>query len=409
MNFPFYIARRYLFSKKSHHTINIISIISVFGVAVTTMALVCVLSVFNGFQDLVASCFTNFDPQLKVLPAVGKTFSEKDPVISQIRKDKDVSVACGVLEDKALARYGKRQTMVTLMGVEDNFDQCTDIRQILYGNGRFALHADVLRFGIPGISLAMYFNMGTSFQDPLEIYTPRAGSRVNTVNPTESFNQDELNSAGVVFFVKQKKYDQGYILCSLDFAQSMFEKPGRLSALDLKLQPDASVKTVKKRLQKAAGSKFRIADRYEQQEDVFRIMKTEKYMAYLFLTFILLTACFNIVGSLAMLIIDKKRDVRILRDLGANDRTIERIFLLEGRLISLFGALIGIAIGLLLCWLQQQYGIIRLGDRSGTFIVDAYPVSVRLLDVVVIFFTVLLVSFATSWYPVHYLSRKLTA
>lgn len=409
MNFPFYIARRYLFSKKSHHTINIISIISVFGVAVTTMALVCVLSVFNGFQDLVASCFTNFDPQLKVLPARGKTFSQNDPVVKKIRSDESVSVACGVLEDKALARYGKRQAMVTLMGVEDNFDRCTDIHQILYGNGRFALRADVLRFGIPGISLAMYFNMGTSFQDPLEIFTPRGGARVNTVNPSESFNQDELNSAGVVFYVRQKKYDQGYILCALDFAQRMFEKPGQLSALDLKLQPGASAEKTKTRLQRVAGPNFRIADRYEQQEDVFRIMKTEKYMAYLFLTFILLTACFNIVGSIAMLIIDKKRDVRILRDLGADDRTIQRIFLFEGRLISLFGALLGITVGLLLCWLQQQYGIIRLGDRSGTFIVDAYPVSVRALDVVIIFFTVLVASFVTSWYPVRYLSRKLTA
>lgn len=408
MNFPFYIARRYLFSKKSHHAINVISLISVVGVAVTTMALICVLSVFNGFQDLVASCFTNFDPQLKVMPAAGKTFSETDRAIQNIRRDGDVEVACGVLEDKALARYGKRQAMITLKGVEDNFDRCTDIDRILYGTGRFALHADVLDFGIPGIRLAMFFNMGTGFMDPLEIYTPRSGAQVNMMDPTSAFNKDELNSAGVVFSVNQKKYDQNYVITSLRFAQRMFEKNGQLSALELKLKPGADARAVKKRLQHIAGPNFRVADRYEQQEDVFRIMKTEKYMAFLFLTFILLTACFNIVGSLSMLIIDKKKDVRTLRDLGAGDLTIERIFLFEGRLISVFGAVLGLSVGLLLCWLQQHYGLIRLGDSSGTFIVDAYPVSVRMTDVVIIFITVLVVAFVTSWYPVRYLSRKLT-
>lgn len=228
------------------------------------------------------------------------------------------------------------------------------------------------------------------------------------VNPTEGFNQDELNSAGVVFQVNQKKYDQEYLLCDLSFAQRMFEKEGQISALELKLRPDAKVKTVKRRLVKLAGEQFRVADQYEQQEDVFRIMKTEKYMAFIFLVFILLAACFNIVGSLSMLIIDKQNDVRTLRDLGANDRTIEKVFLFEGRMITLFGAFVGIVVGLLLCWLQQTYGLIKLGDKSGTFIVDAYPVSVHATDLILVFVTVLAISWLTSWYPVRYLSRRLT-
>ena len=408
MNFPFYIARRYLFAKKSHHAINIISLISVLGVTVATTALVCTLSVFNGFHDLVASCFTNFDPQLKVMPVKGKTFNANDAAILKIRKDPDVSVACGVLEDHALARFQNKQAMITLMGVEDNFDKCTDIESILYGSGHFALHADVLNYGIPGIRLAMYFNMGTSFTDPIEVYTPRQGAEIDMLNPTSNFNQDELNSAGVVFSVSQKKYDQEYLLSSLAFAQKMFEKPRQLSALELRLTPSASLSTVKTRLQKTAGSKFRVADRYEQQEDVFRIMKMEKYMSYLFLTFILFIACFNIVGSLSMLIIDKRKDIVTLRNLGTNNRTIEKIFLFEGRMISVLGVLLGTGLGLLLCWLQQQYGLLKLGDESGAFIVDAYPVSVHAMDIVLIFFTVIAVSFLTSWYPVHYLSRKLT-
>ncbi len=408
MNFPFYIARRYLFSKKSHHAINVISFISALGVAVTTTALVCVLSVFNGFQELVASCFTSFDPQLKVMPVEGKTFDASAPVIKAIRQDGDVAVASAVLEDKALARYGGQQAMVTLMGVDENYARCTGIDSILYGTGRFVLRADVLNYGVPGIRLAMYFNMGSSFSDPIEIFTPRAGAEVSMVNPTEGFNQDELNSAGVVFQVNQKKYDQEYLLCDLSFAQRMFEKEGQISALELKLCPEAKVKTVKRRLEKLAGEQFRVADQYEQQEDVFRIMKTEKYMAFIFLVFILLAACFNIVGSLSMLIIDKQNDVRTLRDLGANDRAIEKVFLFEGRMITLFGALVGIVVGLFLCWLQQTCGLIKLGDKSGTFIVDAYPVSVHATDLIVVFVTVLAISWLTSWYPVRYLSRRLT-
>lgn len=408
MNFPFYIARRYLFTKKSHHAINIISLISVLGVMIATTALVCTLSVFNGFQDLVASCFTSFDPQLKVMPTKGKTFSANDPAILKIRKDKDVSVACGVLEDNALAQYGKKQSMITLMGAEDNFANCTDINSILYGTGRFALHADVLNYGIPGIRLAMYLNMGTSYSDPLEIFTPRRGAQIDMLDPTSNFNQDDLNSPGVVFSVSQKKYDQGYVLTSLQFAQKMFEKEGQLSSLELKLAPDADLSSVKSRLQQISGNKFKVADRYEQQEDVFRIMKVEKYMSYLFLTFILFIACFNIVGSLSMLIIDKREDVRTLRDLGANNQMIERIFLFEGRMISVVGALLGIGLGLLLCWMQMRFGLLKLGEESGAFIVDAYPVSVRGTDIVLIFFTVIAVSFLTSWYPVRYLSRKLT-
>lgn len=408
MNFPFFVARRYLFARKSHHAINIISLISVLGVMVATAALVCTLSVFNGFQSLVASCYTNFDPEIKVMPVKGKTFSANSPAIRTIRKDKDVKAACGVLEDNALARYAGKQAMITLMGVEDNFADCTDINSILYGTGRFVLHADVLNYGIPGIRLAMFFNMGTSYSDPLQIYTPRRGAKLEMLDPSSNFNQDELNSAGVVFSVSQKKYDQGYVLTSLDFAQKMFDKKGQLSSVELKLQPGVDLQSVKNRLQQSAGPTFKVADRYEQQEDVFRIMKVEKYVSYLFLTFILFIACFNIIGSLSMLIIDKRNDIRTLRDLGASNTTIERVFLFEGRMISVAGAILGIGLGLLLCWMQMNFGLLKLGDESGAFIVDAYPVSVQWTDVVVIFFTVIAVSFVTSWYPVRYLSRKLT-
>ena len=251
--------------------------------------------------------------------------------------------------------------------------------------------------------------MNADYIDPLQIYTPAGGARVNLLSPDESFNMDELNSPGVVFSIGQKKYDQEYILCSLGFAQRMFEKEGQVSSLEIKVRSGISIDEAKRRVQQAVGTNFKVIDRYEQQEDVFRIMKVEKYLAYIFLTFILFIACFNIVGSLSMLIIEKKKDVVTLRNLGATDRQIQSIFLFEGRMISLSGALMGILAGLALCFVQQQYGILKLGDKTGAFIIDAYPVSVNPWDIIIIFVTVVLVSFLVSWYPVRYISKRLTA
>lgn len=408
MSFPFYIARRYLFARKSHSAINVISIVSVLGVAVATLALVCTLSVFNGFHGLVATLFTTFDPEIKIIPAEGKSFATDSPEIAKARTCPYVAVATASFEDHALARYDGREKMITLKGVEDNFAQCTDIQHILYGQGAFKLHADVLEFGIPGIRLASTLGMDAGFINPLEIYTPTQGARIDLTAPEESFNHDELNSAGVVFDVNQKKYDQEYVLCSLQFAQRMFEKDGCASSLEIKLRDDVDAAEAKAALQSILGPSYRVLDRYEQQEDVFRIMKVEKYVAYIFLTFILFIACFNIIGSLSMLIIEKKRDISTLRNLGATDKQIRSIFLFEGRLISLFGAIVGIALGLALCLAQQEFGFLKLGDKDGAFIVNAYPVEVNPLDIAIIFITVVLVSFLVSWYPVHYISKRLT-
>ena len=408
MNFPYYIARRYLFARKSHHAINIVSIVSVLGVAVATMAMVCVLSIFNGFHGLVASLFTAFDPELKIVPVKGKTFTVDESIDRKLKQLTCVEVFSATLEQRALARYDNRQAMITLKGVDDNYARTTDINHILYGPGRFMLHADVMEFGIPGLRLAATLGMDASFIDPLLIYTPAGGARVDLFAPEENFNLDELNSPGVVFSVGQKKYDQEYVLCSLGFAQRMFEKAEQVSAIEIKLRYGTSLSDAKQQIQKIVGKDFRVVDRYEQQEDVFRIMKVEKYIAYIFLTFILFIACFNIVGSLSMLIIEKKRDIATLRNLGATERQIRSIFLLEGRLISLSGAVLGIIAGLSLCIAQQHYGFLKLGDKTGAFIVEAYPVIINPVDLIIIFATVVLVSFIVSWYPVHYISKHLT-
>ena len=407
MNFPFFIARRYLFSKKSTHVINVISSISVIGVAVATMALVIVLSVFNGFHDLVASLFTRFDPQLKVVPVEGKTAPSDDPILTQIRLLPEVDVATETVEDQALAIYQGKQAMVKIKGVEDNFSELSHITDILYGDGTYSLHAANLEYGILGIRLAQTMGIGAQWDGYLKIYAPKKEGQLDLSNPGEGFVADSLNSPGVLFSVRQSKYDKNYIVTSIAFARNLFGQQGMLSDLEIRLKEGSDLNAVKAEMQKIAGTKYKVLDRFEQQEDTFKIMSIEKLMAYIFLTFILVVACFNIIGSLSMLIIDKKNDVVTLRNLGANDKQITRVFLFEGRMIAVIGAVIGIGLGLLLCLLQQQYGFVRLGESEGSFIVDAYPVSVHYTDVAIIFVTVIAVGWLAVWYPVRALSKRL--
>lgn len=407
MNFPFYIAQRYLFSKKKTNVINLISAVSVVGVAVATMALVVTLSVFNGFSDLVATLFTAFDPQLQIAPAEGKTAPADDPLLTQMRRLPEVAVATECVEDQALIVFNGRQAMVTLKGVDDNFDSLTHIRQILYGDGEFCLHAADMCYGIPGIRLAETLGTGLRWTSPLQVYAPRREGQLDMTDPAGGFVTDELYPTGVVFSVMQAKYDLNYMLTSIGFARRLFDQQGMVSSLEIRLKDGSDVGAVKAKMERIAGGKYHVRDRYEQQDDTFKIMKIEKLIAYLFLTFILMVACFNIIGSLSMLIIDKRRDVITLRNLGATDRQITQIFLFEGRMISAIGAVCGIAIGLLLCYVQQEFGIVRLGGTEGSFIVDAYPVSVHPWDIVIVFLTVLLVGFLSVWYPVRYFSKRL--
>lgn len=404
MNFPFFIARRYVFSKKSTNAINVISAISVVGVAVGTMALVIVLSVFNGFHDLVASFFTNFDPQIELVPTQGKTAPADDPVLDQVRQMPQVSVHTDVLEDQGLAVYGDRQQMVTVMGVDDNFTQLTNISDILYGDGEFTLQAANLFYAIPGIRLAQDMGLGARFDGYLKLYAPvRRGQITDIEDPSDGFVVDSLISPGVVFAVNQAKYDRDHVICSIGFARRLFDQDGMLSSLQIRLKPGSDLAAVKKQMREIVGSKYRVLDRFEQQSDTFNIMQIEKVLAYVFLTFILMVACFNIISSLSMLIIDKKADAATLRNLGATDRQIRSIFLFEGRIISAIGAVVGILLGLLLCWLQQEFGLVHMGDSAGSFVVNAYPVSVHYDDVAIVFVTVLLIGWVAAWIP----TRKL--
>ncbi len=407
MNLPFYIAKRYLFSKKKHNAVNVISAVSVCGVALATLALVCTLSVFNGFRDMVAGFFTAFDPELKITVREGKVFDAQLPDVCAIRDWKEVEVFTETLEEGAMVQYKDRQVMAMIKGVADNFEQLTQIDSILHGAGEFILYDEVAEYGIMGIELVSVLGTGIQPIDPLQVYAPKRQARVNMANPSASFNSRYLFSSGVVFVVNQQKYDGQYILTSLDFARELFDYETEVSAVELKLSAGESVAGVKRKLEQHLGPEYIVRDRYEQQEDVFRIMEIEKLISYLFLTFILTIACFNVIGSLSMLIIDKKEDVETLRNLGADDKLICRIFLFEGGLITLSGAIAGIFLGLAMCLVQQQFGLITLGNGHGSFVVDAYPVSVHAGDIFFIFVTVLVVGFCSVWYPVRYLSRRL--
>lgn len=401
----FYIAERYFFSRKRTNIINVISGISVVGVAVATMAMVVVMSVFNGFSDLVATFFTAFDPQLKVVPAAGKTVAADNPKLKAVRELDFVDLTSETVEDQALAIYGDRQAMVKIKGVDDNFEKLTKIDELCYGEGIYELHAADLQYGIVGIRLANTLGMSANWRNFLHIYAPNRTGQLDLMNPMEGFVVDSLLSPGVVFCVQQGKYDKNYILTSLSFARMLFQCDGELSALEVKLKPGTNVSSAKAEIENIVGEEFSVLDRYEQQADTFNIMKIEKLMAYIFLTFILVVACFNIIGSLTMLIIDKKEDAETLRALGARESLIRQIFILEGWMISIAGAIIGVLAGLALCLAQQQFGIVSLGEQSGAFVIDAYPVSVHYGDVALIFFTVIIIGFLSVLYPVRYAVR----
>jgi lipoprotein-releasing system permease protein len=407
VNFPFYIARRYLFSKKKHNAINIISGVSVCGVALATMALVCTLSVFNGFQDMVAGFFTSFDPELKIVIREGKVFDPRESRIQKVRALSEIAVWTETLEENAMVQYKDRQAMAVIKGVDDSFEQLTSIDSLLYGTGKFILHDSLVDYGVLGVELISELGTGIQFVDPLLVYAPKRNVRINMANPSASFNRDYLFSPGAVFVVNQQKYDARYILTSLSFARRLFNYDTEVSAIELKMKPDVNLAAVQSKISRILGDRFIVQNRYEQQADVFRIMEIEKFISYLFLTFILAIACFNVIGSLSMLILDKREDVMTLRNLGADDRLIGRIFLFEGRLISVFGAIGGILLGLLLCFIQQRFGLISLGGGNGNFVVDAYPVSVHVTDVLLVFATVIAVGFLSVWYPVRYFTRRL--
>ncbi|WFE85789.1 ABC transporter permease [Parabacteroides chongii] len=404
MNLPFYIARRYLFSKKSHNAINIISMVCVCGVVVATIAVVCALSVYNGFNDLVAGMFSSFDPELKISPRTGKVFDPTTAEFQKVKQLPDIAWFGEVLQDNALVRYHDRQDIAVIKGVDENFSHLTLIDSILI-DGSFILKDEVADYATLGVGLSAKLGAKPGFASPLEIYVPKRDEKVNLSNPASSFNQ-EYAYIGGVFLINQQVYDEGYMILPISLVRQLLKYDKEVSSIELKLADGVDISSAKKQIKALLGDRFIVQDRYEQQEASFKMMQVEKWMTFLILSFILAIALFNVVGSLSMLMIEKKDDVRTLQNMGADDKLVRRIFLFEGWMISGFGAVIGIVIGLVLCLLQQHFGFIKLGQTAGAFVIDAYPVRVVFTDLLVAFITVAAIGLMAAWYPVHYLGKK---
>ncbi|MDO5572204.1 MAG: ABC transporter permease [Bacteroidales bacterium] len=404
MNLPLALAKRYLISKKSHNAINLISLISVCGVAVITMAMVCTLSVFNGFQNMVASFFSSLDPELRIEAAKGKTFLITDPDIKKIESLAQIDVFTQVLEETVLLKYGDRQLPAIMKSVSNNFNKLTSIDSIIVG-GQFILKDSVVSYAILGIGLSNQLGVKAGFLRPIDVFIPHNKGKVNLLRPEDAFSSGLL-FAGGEFVVNQAKYDDNLFIAPIEFGRSLLGENDIVSAIELKLKPGSNIDKAEKEIQSILGDKFIVLNRMEQQADSFRIMQLEKLFSYIMLVFILLIASFNVIGSLSMLIIDKKQDIVTLKNIGASDTFIRHIFHLEGFLISLSGAVVGLIIGVALCVIQQKFGVIKLGNDVGMFVTDAYPVAVEWKDILWVTLAVSVLGLLAPIYPVRVLSNR---
>jgi ABC-type lipoprotein release transport system permease subunit len=421
LNFPLYIAGRYLLAKKSHNAVNVISLIAVCGIALATAALVCTLSVFNGFTDVVARTFSNFDPELQITPAQGKVFDPDNAEIQKVKALPEIAFTAESLEDNALLKNGDRQKPIVLKGVSKEFEKLANVDSLIV-DGRFLLRGDApdsistaggdtvnewhVDNGVIGAGLAMFIGVRGNFAEPVEVYMPKRDVKVNPANPATAFDRASVYISGV-FALNQAKYDDQMLIVSIDLARELLRYEKEVSSIDIKLKDEAETGNVQKKIKTILGDNYLVKDRFEQQEDLFRMVNVEKWVTFLILGIILIIAAFNVIGALAMLIIEKTEDVRILKNLGAGNKLITRIFLLEGWMINLAGAAGGVIIGLAICLVQQHFGLLKLGSTPEVFVVNAYPVVVQAPDIVLIFVTVCIIGFLSVLYPVNSLRKRL--
>jgi len=401
MNFSAFVARRYLFSKKSHNVINIISLISVFGVATGAMALIIVLSVYNGFDGLIKSVFSTFDPDIKITIKEGKVFDPEADPLDQLKFIDGVAVVCPTLEEMALLEYDDKMNPSVIKGVPPEFESMTGVDTMMV-EGEYKLTDGKRDYAVVGAGVSYFLSIGLNFITPIKVYVPKRTEHVS-MNPSRAFNQMYIYPSGK--FSIQQEIDSKYVLVPIDFARRLLSYPTEVSALELKLKPKADVDEVQSNIEALLGENYVVKNKYQQHEVLFRVMKSEKWAIYMILTFILIVASFNIIGSLAMLIIDKKNDLTTLKSLGLDRERIRKIFLIEGWMISIGGALVGLLLGALVCLAQQYFGLIKLSSM-GTFLVDNMPVKMQFADFVGIFVTVVIIGLVASWYPVKYFTKK---
>jgi len=374
----------------------------VVGLAIGTMGLIIGLSGFNGFDSLIKSLFSSFDPDLKITIAEGKYFPADDPKFKEIKQMPDVAFFTEVVEDNALLRFNNREVIATVKGVSNDFKMMTGLDTMIV-DGEFKLTEGQINYAVLGQGVAYYLSIGLKFTDPIDIYVPQKGRR-SGLTLEGSFNHGHIYPSGI--FAVQQELDNKYIIVPIDFANELFETSGKISAIELKLKNGVSVNQVQKLISAKLGSQFIVKNRYQQHDYLYKTMQSEKFATYLILILILIIASFNIIGSLTMLIIDKKEDISILQSMGADKSLISNIFLFEGWSISILGSILGTIAGIILCKAQMAYGFVKL-QGGNSFIIDAYPIKIIPLDIIVVFISVLLIGFLASWFPVKYISNNL--
>ena len=405
MNLPLKIAWRYLVSKKGHQAVNIISIVAVCGVVVATAALICVLSVFNGFRGLIMGKLAMLDPQVAITATVGKTINDADSVIDAISGIPGVERAIPVVEDQALAIYAQMQMPVRLKGVPDDYNTMNDMDSVIV-DGEWKLRDQVSQFGVFGAGPAVRLMVRPDFMGMVNLYAPQRQGSVNLANPMGAFRQDSLFVSGI-FQLQQNSYDADLIYVPLDMARRLFDYESEATQIEVKLAPNAHEQQVMNGIGSILGSGYQVKNRLMQQREAYRLVNIEKWMAFLLLAFILVIATFNVISTLSLLIIEKDESIATLRALGANDSQISRIFVLQGWLITLVGAITGVAIGLILCLCQQRFGWLRLSGDPANMIISAYPVEVQWMDVAITLALVAAVGLLTSMVTALIMRRRL--
>ncbi|HQO49347.1 MAG TPA: FtsX-like permease family protein [Bacteroidales bacterium] len=403
MNFPFYIARRYLLSKKSHNLINVISAISMTGVGVGALALIVILSVFNGFELVIGKLVNSTTPDLLIETKAGRWIGMKTFPLESLKKIESVQQIVEVIEDDALFRYADKQHIGKIKAVSPNYMDLK-ILDSLMTEGNALLEANGTYQAVAGAGVAWFLNLRLSDPDLLQVYVPGRG-QMSVTNPEKGFNMDIIRLGGV--FSSQQDIDNQVIIVPLEFARKLLDLPEKSSSVEVYLNRTDKSEPVRKQIQNAIGPGFTVKDRFEQQETLYNIMRSEKWAIFIILTFVLFMATFNVIGSLTMLVVDKQRDTTILQQLGATQKMIHRLFLFEGLLITLAGGVGGLLLGVIIVWIQQTFGVIRLGDGSGSFIIDAYPVDLQFNDVLLVLTTVIIIGSFSSFVTVQRLLRKI--
>ena len=405
MHLPLHIALRYLRSKKSHSAVNIISIVSVCGVIVATAAIVCVLSVFNGFSKLIHSKLSMLDADIAITATLGKTIADADSVAAVARGVAGVEMALPVVEDNALAMFFNYQMPVTLKGVPNGYDSLTNIRGTII-DGKYLLDDGISQYSVIAIGPALSLNVRPDYLKMVSLYTPRRRGNINLANPATALRSDSVFVSGV-FQIEQNKYDRNTMFVSIEMARRLFDYTTQATAVELRLAPGANEPAVMAALNDALGEQYVVKNRLMQQAEAFRMVNIEKWVTFLLLGFILVIATFNVIGALSLLIIEKTDSIDTFRNLGASNKLISRIFVMEGWVISLTGTVLGIALGLLLCLLQEHFGLIEMQGNAATLIITAYPVAVQWTDVLVVLALSVAVGALTSLVTKLIMRRKL--